>query len=301
MYAGSTRGVAPGGPKFDNHAMPLTLLRTLLALAAALPLLTGLPALGDETPPSVVRLTTSIDRGYAAPAEALLREAYESLGLQIEYLPWPLARSDLELSAGRVDGVAMRPGAYFDRSPRLYKVDVPLMKLDLYAFGMPPCPADLTPQALAHHRVSYRRGMVVAESLLPESARVPSNTLSDAFLDLSLGHADYALALTPTLLADLPVEARGPRLCRVATPMASAQLYHGVLASRTAWVAALKDVLQQMRSRGEFERAWSGYRRQLREGQMHFQARPGRSLELVPAASRATDGTKERPAQIRRP
>lgn len=286
MQAGDpTGGLVASRQQADTCRMTPLLTARLLALAASLSVTAGTPAQVRESPPSVVRLTTSVDRSFVAPTEALLREAYESLGLQIEYLAWPLARSQIELSAGRVDGVAMRPGAYFEQSPLLHRIDVPLMTLDLYAFGLPPCPASLSPAELARHRVSYRRGMVVAESLLPASARVPANTLSDALLYLPLGQADYALALTPTWMAGLPVDAGGTQLCRVGTPLASTRLYHGVLASRAAWAGPLKDVLQQMLDRGEFQRDRTEYRQMLHEAQMRLQARPGRSLLLIPAAA----------------
>lgn len=50
------------------------------------------------------------------PAEALLRKAYASLGLQVEFLAWPLARAQVELRHGRLDAVAMRADAFFDHA-----------------------------------------------------------------------------------------------------------------------------------------------------------------------------------------
>lgn len=96
------------------------------------------PALAQEAP--TVKLATNVERSYFPPAEALLRKAYASLGLQVEFVPWPLNRAQLELAAGRLDGVAMRTDTFFAQLPSVRKVDVPLLTLHVYAFARPAPP-----------------------------------------------------------------------------------------------------------------------------------------------------------------
>lgn len=253
-------------------------LLAVAALAAG-----AAPAQAQEQP--AVRIATNVERSYFPPAEALLRKAYATLGLQVEFAPWPLPRTQVELRNGRVDAVAMRVEAYFEQTPFVRKVDVPLLTLHVYAYARPPCPNALPVEELARHRVSYQRGMVAAEALIPEAARMPANTPSDAFLNLDSGIADYALVLTTPWMAEVPVDTRQGTLCRVPTPLSRATLFHGVHESRAAWVAPLEQALRAMRERGEIQQAWSAYERDIAAQNNRLQAQPGRSLTLTPAAT----------------
>lgn len=241
------------------------------------------PAYAQEAP--VVRLATNIERSYFPPAEAILRKAYASLGLKVEFLPWPLPRTQVELAAGRLDGVAMRVDAYFEQTPFMRKVDVQLLQLQVYAFGRPPCPAALSAEDLARQRISYQRGMTAVEPLVPEASRVPANTPSDAFLNLGAGAADYALVLTTPWMVEMPVDTRLGTLCRVPTPLARSPLFHGLHESRAAWVAPLEQALRRMRDRGEIQQAWTDYERETAGQNNRLQAQPGRSLTLTPPAT----------------
>ncbi|MDR7333519.1 hypothetical protein [Roseateles asaccharophilus] len=252
------------------------------SFAATIALALAGPVLAQEAP--VVRLATNVERSYFPPAEALLRKAYASLGMQVEFLPWPLPRVQVELATGRLDGVAMRVDAFFEQTPIVRKVDVQLLQLHVYAFGRPPCPAALSAEELARRRISYQRGMTAVEALLPEASRVPANTPSDAFLNLGAGAADFALVLTTPWMAEVPVDTRGGTLCRVATPLARSALFHGVHESRAAWVAPLEKALRRMRDRGEIQQAWADYEREVASENKRLQAQPGRSLTLTPAA-----------------
>ena len=256
----------------------------LLALSGllALPGLAAGPARAQEAAP--VRIATNIERSYFPPVEALLRKAYASLGqTQVEYLAWPLPRAQVELRAGRLDAVAMRTDAFFEQMPQVRKIDVPLLTLQVFAFARPPCPTSLTPEDLARRRISYQRGMVAAEVLVPEAGRVPANTPSDAFLNVGAGSADLALVLTTPWMAGVPIEARQGTLCQVSTPLARVALYHGVHESRAAWVAPLEQALRRMRDRGEIQQAWADYERSLSGENARLQALPGRSLQFTPA------------------
>lgn len=264
--------------------MTSVLPRAWLALAPTL-LLVALPPTVAAQPP--VRIATNVERNYFATAEPLLRKAYASLGLEVEFLPWPLPRTEVELRAGRVDAVAMRADAYFEQQPVLRKVDVPLLNLQVYAFARPPCPRSISREELTRRRVSVQRGMVSAEALVPESQRVPANTISDAMLNLSSGAADYAITLSSATLTELPVITRQGTVCAVSTPLAKVALYHGVHESHAAWVPALEQALRGMRERGELQQAWAEYERQATQDAI-LQAQPGRSLVLTPASAPAS-------------
>lgn len=259
------------------------LLRPISALAAMLALAAPPHACADE--PTMVRIATNVERSYFPPAEALLRKAYASLGLQVEFVPWPLPRTQVELRGGRVDAVAMRVDAYFEQTAFVRKVDVPLLNLSVYAYGRPPCPAALTAEDLARHRVSYQRGMVAAEALIPEGSRVPANTPSDAFLNTYTGASDYTLMLTTPWMVEVPVDTRQGTLCKVAAPLSHSALFHGVQEAHAAWVAPLEQALRAMRERGEIQQAWVAYEREIAAQSGRFQAQPGRSLTLTPAVA----------------
>ncbi|MBI3347630.1 MAG: hypothetical protein HY020_10525 [Burkholderiales bacterium] len=266
--------------------MNARLLRTppSLGLRACLLAVVALAAASAQAQEaSVVRIATNVERSYFPPAEAMLRKAYATLGLQVEFAPWPLPRTQVELRSGRVDAVAMRVEAYFEQTPFVRKVDVPLLNLHVYAYGRPPCPNALPAEELAKHRISYQRGMIAAEVLVPEAARMPANTPSDAFLNLESGVADYALMLTTPWMVEVPVDTRQGTLCRVPTPLSRSTLFHGVHESHAAWVAPLEQALRGMRDRGEIQQAWATYEREIAAQNTRLQAQPGRSLTLTPA------------------
>ncbi len=231
-----------------------------------------------------MRIATNVERSYFPPAEALLRRAYATLNLEVDYVAWPLPRAQAELRIGRVDAVAMRTESYFEQTPFVRKVDVPLLQLQLYAYARPPCPRAVTAEELGRRRVSLQRGMAAAEALVPEAARVPANTPSDAFLNLATGAADYALTLSTPWMVELPVETRGGAICVVPTPLARTALFHGVHESHAAWVPALEQALRGMRERGEIQQAWADYEREIATPNARLQAQPGRSLVVNPAA-----------------
>jgi ABC-type amino acid transport substrate-binding protein len=272
-------------PSSPTALRPRRRLGLAPAVASLLAGLAACPPLSAQTPdPAPVRLATNLDRTYFPPVEALLRKAYAGISQPVEFVPWPLPRAQVELKAGHLDGVAMRVEAYFEQTPFVRKVDVPLLTLSVYAFARPPCPARLAPEELAKAKVSYQRGMVAAEALLPESARVPANTPSDVFLNLSSGAADYALLLTTPWMSELPVQTRVGAVCRIEAPLGRTQLFHGVHESHAAWVAPLEQALRRLRDRGEIQQAWADYERQMTSEAQGLQAQPGRSLTIVPAA-----------------
>ncbi|RTL42305.1 MAG: hypothetical protein EKK53_11855 [Burkholderiales bacterium] len=268
-------------------------VRASLLLGAAA-LWAGL-ASGQATAP--VRIATNVERSYFPPAEVLLRKAYASLNLEVEYLPLPLPRAQLELRGGRIDAVAMRTETFFEQTPALRRIDVPLLQLHLFAYGKPPCPRSITLEELSRLRVSLQRGMAAAESVVPEAARVPTNTPADAFLSVSTGAADYAVMLSTPWMVEMPVETRQGALCVVPTPLLRTTLYHGVHESHAAWVPALEQALRGMRDRGEIQQAWTDYEREIATPNARLQAQPGRSLVLNPAPAATPASAPARPRQ----
>ena len=272
-------------------------LRAPASIAALLCGLGTLPAPAPAQPPPAgpVQIATNIERSYFPPAEALLKRAYATLNLDVSYLPLP--RAQLEMRAGRLDAVAMRTETYFEQSPFVRKVDVPLLQLHLYAYGRPPCPRAVSAEELSRRRVSMQRGMSAAEAMVPESARLLANTPADAFLNLATGTADYALTLSTPWMVEVPVETRQGAICVVPTPLARTALYHGVHESRAAWVPALEQALRGMRDRGEIQQAWADYEREIATPNARLQAQPGRSLVLNPAVSPASAAPASAPAR----
>jgi ABC-type amino acid transport substrate-binding protein len=277
-------------PACPRPTSPLSGRRVLLLAAAALAL-----GVAQAQEPTVVKIATNVERSYFPPAEALLRKAYAALGLQVEFMAWPLPRTQVELRSGRIDAVAMRVDAYFEQTPFVRKVDVPLLNLHVYAYGRPPCPNALPAEELARHRISHQRGMVAVEALIPEASRLPANTPSDAFLNLSSGAADFALVLTTPWMAEMPVDTRQGTLCRVPTPLSRTTLFHGVHESHAAWVAPLEQALRAMRDRGEIQQAWADYERQTALQNNRLQAQPGRSLMVTPTTPVAPGSAPAQP------
>jgi len=269
-------GKPQNGAMYRRSCVPL--LAMLLAALTTQPV-----AAQPVAAQGVVRIVTNVERSYFPPAEAILRRAYATLNLEVEYAAWPLPRAQAELRSGRVDAVAMRAETYFEQTPFVRKVDVPLLQLHLYAYARPPCPKSISAEELVRHRVSVQRGMTAAEALVPEAVRLPANTPSDAFLNLATGAADYALMLSTAWMVELPVETRQGAICVIPTPLARTMLFHGVHESHAAWVPALEQALRGMRDRGEIQQAWADYEREVATPNAKLQAQPGRTLLLSPA------------------
>ena len=95
--------------------------------------------------------------------------------------------------------------------------------------------------------------------------------------------AACALVLTTPWMAEVPLQTRQGKLCRVATPLSRTLLYHGVHESQAERVAPLEQALRAMRDRGEIQQAWTAYEREIAAQNTKLEAQPGRSLTLTPA------------------
>lgn len=84
---------------------------------------------------STANTTIVLDQAGQRPVElftqALLEKAYSNVGVNIKYIPIPLARSYVEANAGRIDGLRGRVGFADNRYPNLVKIEYPLIQFNV--------------------------------------------------------------------------------------------------------------------------------------------------------------------------
>ncbi|PZP27444.1 MAG: hypothetical protein DI603_21870 [Roseateles depolymerans] len=292
-----------GDNKKDFGAL-LAMLLVALAAAASSPTTAAPRMAAQASPPpqaagasAPVRIATNVDRFYAEPMETLLRRAYASLGLSVEFVSLPLLRSLAEMRSGRMDAASLRSDGFFELNPDMHKVAVPLMTIEVYAFARPPCPDVLEPSSLRGHRVSYQRGSAVLEQIAPPEARLAVNTPADALLNVVNGVSDYALLHGTPALAGLLHQQPLQRVCGIARPLASVPLYHALGPRVAGRQAALEKTLAGMQERGEIDAAWQAFERTVASARPRVQLQPGRSMLVRPATAPSTAAPGSAPAR----
>lgn len=224
-----------------------------LIISAALALL--LPCTGRAGPSLQIGVPES--NTLASMAQAVLRQAYAKLDIELKTQVLPLRRALLMAENGELDGDLMRNAGVLQNSPSLLKVRVPVAVAVYSAYRRGDCPPRVSLEQLSHSRVAYFRGIRSIEMLLPEQALVAANNSWDALRHVQMGVTEYALGMqqeSDLLLAGQPGQAG---LCRVAEPVSTQPLYHALHKRHAQLQPRLEAVLAEMERQGEIARIWA--------------------------------------------
>ncbi|WP_284196334.1 substrate-binding periplasmic protein [Chitinimonas prasina] len=183
-------------------------------------------------------------------AEAVLRVAYQRLGVTPRFEPYPLRRSLALAAKGELDGDTMRVAELAHEIPSLVRVAVPVVSLSVVAYGHDSCPNQISWAQLLAKRLVHERGVLVLERRTRQVAVLNSSGNDDALRMVSEGLADYAVGVGVELDA---ARERHPRylLCRVSTPVEEVPLYHYLHKRHRGLAARLTGVLEDMQRKGE--------------------------------------------------
>ncbi len=225
---------------FALASLAAALLTFGLGARAAEPLLIGVPEANT----------------LASMGQAVLRVAYERLGIELRPRVLPLRRSLVMAANGQLDGDLMRAAPVFTEHPTLLQVRVPAALAVYAAYKRGDCPQHISTAELARSRVSYFRGIRAIELQLPQSALMAANNSWDVLRLLQQNISDYALGMrTETDQLLLSREMQG--ICRVAEPVIVQPLYHALHERHAALVPRLEAVLTEMDKKGEIARIWA--------------------------------------------
>lgn len=180
----------------------------------------------------------------------IVRQLYDSCGLDIRYLDVPAARAVLMAEKSQSDGELARiPMAVRENAP-LLPLDTPIDEARLVSVVLNGKPKN-SEASLEGKRIGFLNGYRMIASVLPEN--VTQVATIDTFQLINLlerGRIDVALTLEWDALA---AKRKNPRLT-IGEPLLEAPIYHWVHESRKDDIPCLSRALESMKASGELER-----------------------------------------------
>lgn len=190
-------------------------------------------------------------------ALAVLQEAYGRLGVDVRTRMLPLRRGVQMADQGEVDGDLMHSLPALQEWPHLIVIRVPVVRAVFAAYRQGKvCPDAVPARELATARIAYMRGTRAVEDALPKEALLAAMNNLDALKHLQHGIVQYAVVGQLEGDSLLATHAMG-NLCKVATPVVTADLYHSLNSRHAELAARVERVLQEMSDSGEIKRIWA--------------------------------------------
>lgn len=220
--------------------------RLVLMLLAA-----GLSRAMAAGPPLRFATDANDETGLAPIGRALLRRAFERLGMDLQFEALPLRRS-LQMSLeGRLDGESLRIRDLSYKHPELLLVPVPIATVQVLGYVRKAGPKPRDDEALLALRLGYPRGVVLVERWLSYATRkVEASTRTDLLRLLRAEVIDVALLPSAAGLPELePDDMTG--LVRLPTPFHMTPLYALLHERHRALLPRLAAVLRDMEDSGE--------------------------------------------------
>jgi len=172
---------------------------------------------------------TTLSRGAAEKdlvSEQVVRQAYRSLGIEIEIVPLPGKRALEAANAGQYDGDLRRATVDAERYSNLLKIDVAVNQLEICAYGMVSGPEIRNREDLKHYRVGVQRGGGQSGDLAKTAAsHQVVNRIDQLFEMLAAGRID--LAIGNCQIVREHIDAVGAKKLQLhQPPLISKPLYH---------------------------------------------------------------------------
>lgn len=211
------------------------------------------PVLGQSQPASlpalrIGRVETSSQ--VTDMAIAVLDAAYKKLGVQVEYVPYPLRRAALMMSKGELDGEVMRIRDYELTAKSLIRIKVPVNFLNIMIFSAPPCPQIRAWDDLKTLKTGYQRGVLLFERKLIKSQSKDYTTYDDIFNGILRKEVNVGVGFS--IEGDLAFKKEPPNmLCKASTEIPAEPLYHYLDGRHRGIAKRLENVLQEMEKRGQ--------------------------------------------------
>ncbi|ACS78977.1 substrate-binding periplasmic protein [Maridesulfovibrio salexigens] len=185
----------------------------------------------------------------------ILREAYSSLGVEIEFKALPLLRSTHSAHSGAVDGELFKISGIEEQYPNLIKVPVPIDHVNLMVLTRKDSKINATWKSLRPLRVGYFRGIVFIENKIStENLRSAKSLETNEQLVkmINLKRLDAGLIARIAGIVTLK-KTHSDNVRMLQQPIATTNLYHYLNIKHSALVPKLTKVLKRMSEKGRFK------------------------------------------------
>jgi len=230
------------------HRRTGTDMRLDLKIALALALLLQLPAARAQH--SLV-LASAVDF-ESKVSQAVLKEAYKQLGIQLTINELPAERALIESNAGHLDGEVNRMEGIDKSYPNLLRVAVPLAIIEGVVFSKTVKFAVKGWESLRPYSIGTRIGLKFAEYGTAGMKVTKAVTIGRSLADLDAGQVDIVVASRQSGLAAL-AEMKLKGITVLEPPLAAIPLYHYLHKSHLALLPKITEALQKMEKSGQME------------------------------------------------
>ncbi len=185
--------------------------------------------------------------------EAVLSQAYAELQQPVEFADLPIRRAMSMMLHGDLDGNVFRIAALADEQPSLFRVDPPIVLIEVRAYALKAAFKASNWSQLSKLRVVYQRGALIVERNLPDdTVRIEAASTAEVFRVMGRGMADVALVVEQVQSEPHP-QAIATGLVRLEGAMERTALHHYLLGSHREFGARLGAVLKRMSTSGDMQ------------------------------------------------
>ncbi|MCG7499958.1 transporter substrate-binding domain-containing protein [Vibrio sp. Of7-15] len=189
-------------------------------------------------------------------SEEVLKEAYQRLGYQVHFIPFPTQRSLVEANLGRVDGELMRHKNITEDYPNLIKIPVSIFSEKMVVFAHNPKLIEQMGPLNWENIAPYRLGSIIGFKVAEEAAKTLKVdfvvNLETLFNKLIEGRTDFVLG---TYSSGCYVKTRfGHSVFLVDGHLAEYNSYHHLHRSKSHLVKPLTDILNKMKENDEINK-----------------------------------------------
>lgn len=189
---------------------------------------------------------------------AVLKEAYQQLGIQIQNKPLPGERALKSSNSGQSDGEMFRIQHIEKKYPQLIPVSVPINQLEGVAFAKRPLQLENGWQSLSQYNFGIRKGIKFCERNTVGMKKVVVNSNEQLIKLLHAGRIDIAvLAMSNGLKT---IQALGfDGIIALKPNLETYPLYHYLHQKHRELIPALENALREMESNGRISEIRQGF------------------------------------------
>lgn len=188
----------------------------------------------------------------SAGSFAVLKSAYEKLGIDIREVKLPAARALIESNSGNLDGEVHRIKFPQGDYPNLIRVDQPVNRLEGVALACQDYPIQ-TVEDLKPYHIGVKVGNLYAEKLVKGFPRVTRGPYIDSLLE-SLTSGRIQIIIVDRLWAEEKIRTSLNCNLRIVGPtLVSIDLYHYLNRKHEKLVPAIQGKLKAMEESGKSE------------------------------------------------
>lgn len=204
--------------------------------------------------------------------DLIYTEAFQRVGLEMEYTLYPYKRGDYLVDNGEVDGVLARPHNYAAQHPDLIRVEEAAPVDQLAAFAKDASMRLDGWESLKDtpYSIEYPRGFVLAEINLPKLVKPEQISAADDLIQglkkVAAGRTDMFLAPESILVQFLSTDEFKDSGIRKVGVMQEVPLYAFLQPIHKDLAIKLAEVLKQMKAEGLIEHYWKMAEEAMKKG-----------------------------------